>query len=276
MQGAAAQQQGVDRRAVAKGIIWTVPAISLAAAAPAYAASPTGCHTLNWASTSGTATSISGTATRDSGSSGPSVSVSVTTSRSGGSAVTFGAERYDMKGYAAGSQAAVGSNNTRNNQSNSFVVAPGSTSSVLVLNQWSGATGQPTRANQTLTFSISSSGTTRLPRSISFKIYDVTSQVSGENSKFYYSDRVAITGGTVAFSQFTGYSQSSYTTASNGVLDMKDKTQVSTQTGNHVTATITNPTSNRFTLNYSNSATQAPTITGNQQYIALGDLRVCY
>lgn len=272
----------ISRRKVAAAALWSVPVVSLAMAAPAYAISPGQCATMTW--TSGT---VSG---RDAGyttatyggsitAGGSTESVTVRSTMNSGSAAAteYGTAFRSSKGgtnlnfvtYAAGAQRGVGFN-TDTSQSKQFVVQSGTTQSVLVLNQ--GTT--TTRASQTLTFSF---GGGQIPKSVSMNIYDITQVPSNPTAGAgRYTDQVIFSGGTVS----TGTQGGSPTVSVSG--NTLTGTNQSTSTGNYIPVTVTGLTGSSLTLEYRNASTDinssgaTGSIVNNVQYIAIGDVRVCY
>ena len=280
-EGTTATDGVLTRRKVAAAALWSVPVVSLAMAAPAYAISPGQCVTMTW--TSGTVTQSSPyTSARYSTSTnsinGESVSVGVNSSFTSGGPAGYvdgtmvlvasqsGASNMNFKTYAAGSQQAVGTQGARHAQGTGFSVPSSTTSSVLVLNQ---GTYNNTRASQTLTFSFSGS---QVPKSVSMNIYDITAVTTNSTARTQYTDQVAISGGTVT----TGTAVGPAVTTSGSSLT---GTAPSGNGGGYVPVTVTNLSSSTLSLTYSNPGTVT---TGggaqlyNTQYIGIGDLKICY
>lgn len=281
---------GISRRRLGVAALWSVPVIAVATAAPAAAISPNQCYTMTWTGgamsygppyTSGTYTAPTGVVN------GQRVTIGVSQSQTAGAAASYweGANNVGVSaqvglnrnfvGYAAGSQKAVaygGEDANAPGGKHKFIVASGSTSSVLVLNQGTGYNGP---ASQKLTFSLGSS-TDPIPKSVSFNIYDITSVAgAGTYANARYTDKVEITGGTVTAGAVVG---SPDVTRAANVLTGNAESSVG---GSYVPVTLTGLAARSFTLTYSNSGESTKTTAGaknqfNAQYIAIGDVKVCY
>lgn len=279
------ETRSVSRRTLSRGVAWSVPAVIVGTSAPAMALSRnTGCGTLVWTSTrlsgtQGTNGVRTGTLTLDTGG---TVTVTATQQRvsgfagydRGGAATGPTPDFGDFSVAAAGGQKAYGGAVT-SSQGNAYTVASGSTTSVLTLNQASsGTTTRPVAGKETITLSFkSSTGTTLAAQSISFNIYDVTSQTvaQGATKARSYTDQLSVSGATLSASGATG-SPSTYTTTTTSITG----TSPSTNTGNYTRITLS-PTSSAVTLTYENANTAG--LNGaysNHQYIGIGDLRVCF
>lgn len=277
---------GISRRTVAAAALWSVPVLSLAVPAPAYAASPGKCYTMTWTTgtVSGrdtaykTASYTANTSTVN----GQRVPVRVTSSMTAGSAAahnadpvslpsgTTGSTNLNFTTWTAGSQKAVGYTGLSTSSNNYLVVPPGSTQSVLVLNQGSFGTSGAA-ASQTLTLTFDGG---QKPKSVSMNIYDITAVINSSTPARNYTDQVIITGGTVAASPAVG----APVTVSGGTLT---GTTASTTAGSYVPVQVTGLTGSTLTLVYRNAGTPNKSQSGdnrlnNPQYIALGDVRVCY
>lgn len=274
----------ISRRKIAQSMAWTVPVIALAGAAPAMAASRLGgCSTLKWTDTTLSGTQgingiRSGSITLSDGS---LVTVRVTQQRTGGQPgrkIDSGQQPTpsygDFSATAAGAQQAW-ANGFTNSQSSGYVVAAGSTSSVLTLNQGSSSTG--TRGQETLTFSFTSSaGIALTPKSITFNAYDVTSQVTNMNNSAYYTDSLSFAGATATYGTAVGspmtYVKSPSSLTSTG-------TNTSTSTGNYIPVILT-PTSATPQITYTNIADAKTLVAGtngnNYQYVGIGDVTICF
>ncbi|MFC6352727.1 hypothetical protein ACFP6B_02315 [Rothia nasimurium] len=237
------------------------PVVLASASIPAYAASSLTCQTLSWPTS---ASSTSKTLTNG------SYTVTVTQSRTAGANSLYNGASSDMVAAAAGSQVGTGTANT-GTEGNGYTVGS-TTSSVLTLNQRTN--GTRAAAAQTLTFTITdSSGKAVTPKSISFNIYDVTGSSGGTNANSY-GDVVTLSNATWQLSNFLGYAQSDYTTASSTQLAMTTVRNLSLNTVTSVTATVT-PTSNSFSLTYSNGNASTLQAWTNNQYIGIGDITIC-
>lgn len=272
----------LTRRTVAAAALWSVPVVSLAMAAPAYAISPGQCATMTWTSGSVTGRDAGYTTATYSGSitaGGSTESVTVRSTMNAGSAAASetgtayrsskGGKNRNFVAYAAGAQLGVGYN-VDTSQTKSFVVQSGTTQSVLVLNQ--GTT--TTRASQTLTFSF---GGAQKPKSVSMNIYDITQvPTSTTTGAGRYTDQVIFSGGTVS----TGTQGGSPSVSVSG--NTLTGTAQSSSTGNYIPVTVTGLTGSSLTLEYRNASTDinsagaAGSIVNNAQYIAIGDVRICY
>ena len=275
----------LTRRTVAAAALWSVPVVSLAMPAPAYAISPGQCVTMTWTSGSVTGrntayTTASYSATTNS-INGQNVSVRVASSVTSGGAAGYvdggmvfnssnsKASNRNFVAYSAGLQHAVGTQGATQGQGTGFSVPSGTTSSVLVLNQ--GTSGNA-RASQTLNFTF---GGTKVPKSVSMNIYDITAATSAHtaNGQYQYTDRVAFSGGTVSAGAAVGPA----VTTSGSTLT---GTTPSTNAGGYVPVTVTNlSNSSSLSLTYSNPGTVTSgggTQMYNTQYIAIGDVRICY
>lgn len=253
----------ISRRTLAKGAAWSTPVILASASIPAYAASSLICQTLSWPTS---ASSTSKTLTNG------SYTVTVTQSRTAGANSLYNGTSSDMVAAAAGSQVGTGTANT-GTEGNGYTVGS-TTSSVLTLNQRTN--GTRAAAAQTLTFTITdSSGKAVTPKSISFNIYDVTGSSGGTNANSY-GDVVTLSNATWQLSNFLGYAESDYTTVSSTQLAMANVRNMSPTNGIVISATATvTPTSNSFSLTYSNGNTSTLQAWGNNQYIGIGDITIC-
>lgn len=242
---------------MAAAALWSVPVVSLAMAAPAYAISPGQCVTMTW--TSGTVTQSSpytsaSYSTSTNSINGENVSVGVTSSFASGAPAGYvdgtmvlnashsAASNRNFQTYAAGSQQAVGTQGARHAQGSGFSVPSGTTSSVLVLNQ---GTCNNTRASQTLTFSCSGE---EVPTSVSMNIYDITALTTNSTSRTQYTDRVTISGGTGSTGTLVG---PAITTSGSTLTG----TAPSGNGGGYVSVTFTDLSSNTLSLTYSNPGT---------------------
>ena len=108
-------------------------------------------------------------------------------------------------------------------------------------------------------------------------IYDIT-QVSSTTTTGAgrYTDQVAFSGGTVS----TGTQGGSPSVSVSGNT-LTGTNQSSNTTGNYIPVTVRNLESSSLTLVYRNpagitSAGATGAIVNNAQYIAIGDVRICY
>ncbi|MBB5511487.1 hypothetical protein HD598_000174 [Neomicrococcus aestuarii] len=274
----------ISRRKIAQSMAWTVPVIALAGAAPAMAASRlSGCATLKWTDT--TLSGTQGTSGIRTGSitlpEGSLVTVRVTQHRIGGqpgrdinSGKAAPTSIYgDFSATAAGAQQAW-ANGVTSNQSSLYVVAAGSSSSVLTLNQGTSTSANgTTRGQETLTFSFeSSTGKVLTPTSITFNAYDVTSQLTNMNNAAYYTDSLSFSGATATYGTAVG-APSIYEALPGSLSSLGTKT--STSAGNYIPVTLT-PTSATPIITYINASTTPLVPSSNYQYVGIGDLKVCF
>lgn len=278
------RQQPPSRRAVVRGASWAVPAIAATAAAPAFAASRVACGTLKWTDT--TLSGTQGTNGVRTGkitlADGKTVTVTVTQQRVSGYpgydrsvTTTPTPTQGDFSVTAAGGQKAYGGGSTWNSQGYFYTVDPSTTASVLTLNQASaGTTAAPIKGEERITFSFrDSTGQTLTAKSISFNMYDITSQTvaQGAAKARSYTDQVSFTGAALETTGSSG-APATYTTTSTSITG----TSLSTNAGNRIGVTLT-PTSSTVSLTYRNTNTGE--LAGpyqNYQYIGLGDLQICF
>ncbi|MGY5318350.1 hypothetical protein ACXA45_03830 [Neomicrococcus lactis] len=214
---------------------------------------------------------------------GQKVSVTVTQKRTGGQAGwvrgTTGVtsptkDQGDFSATAAGSQRAW-ANFKDNNRLNSYVVDPTSTNSVLTLNQGTSSAAAPAkRASETLTFSFTSStGAALTPVSMTFKTYDITSQLDNMNDNAYCTDKLIFGGATAIYGDPVG-TPSTYDATSSYLCSTG--TNTSKSTGNYIPVTL-KPSTSKPTINYSNTAPKSTLNAGNNyQYAGIGDVTICF
>lgn len=197
--------------------------------------------------------------------------MTVVQSRTAGQGALYEGVNSDFVTAAAGSQKGWGTTGG-GTQGNGYTVT--NTSSVLTLNQ---RTANRMAASQTISFTFADgSGQPAVPKSVMFNIYDVTSVVTGSRNPNYYSDTFTLSGGSWVSSAFTGYTRGQYATVSSTAISMTGKDTPSINSGSYLTVTIS-PTSNSFSLTYSNTGAAATLTNGaNNQYVGIGDLTVCF
>lgn len=269
----------VSRRTLAKGAAWSAPAVMIAAAAPASAASRPiqGCYTLTW-TTGGFQTLTSGTQGVDgvrSGTLSPaatspgtgSLTGTVTQNRTAG--VALG--RDSTNRYAPSNTVgdfAVGNSAWSVSGGSVWSIARPSTTG-LVLAQ---ARDAGTLPSQTVTFSFGG-----LVDTARFRIYDLTAQDSTQNSQRAnnYYDTFVFSGGTATWTASGTTTRPGLTTGQ--PLKRTGDARSNVDPSRNADVTISGINSDTFSFTYYNELnnTGGSARGDNNQFIVIGDVTVC-
>ncbi|MDO5617777.1 hypothetical protein [Kocuria sp.] len=243
------QAAGISRRTIAKGAAWAVPAIAVATAAPAYAASPGHCFTQNWSQYSGSA---SGATYVLRSSSGQTLNMTVTATQTSGVAssrnMTIG---YQGIGGSGASDTISGMN---------------ASNTGLVLNHF-----YP-NASMRVMFTFDSPIV-----SASFPIYDITyDRNTISNNQYQHQDAVTFSSGTATLSGNT--TNMSATSGPAGTrFNRSAELRTNGASPGATNVSLTNITGSSLTITYANlyTGSTGTWATRNAEYIGIGNMTIC-
>ena len=278
--------QGLSRRHVMRGAAWAAPSLTIVGVSPALAASSpalSGCYTINYSgATRGGVQGYSGTLSGSVPGTSATMNYTISQSRASGlpqgptnagptptqgdfAVVTATSNNLGASVYTYGGPSTPHWSGTTVNP---LLVASGQ--NYLLLNQSNQGSNT---ASETITFNF---GTTQIPTSISFTIYDITRVYTGSGQQAYQD---TITLNQSATLSGTGASLLNTKTPSAGTAFYSPNQYPSnTSTTLNTNVSISSRTSSQLTLTYSNPTFDPAQATDymQSQYIAISPITVCY